>query len=284
MTRRRGLAWWAMGAVALFAGAGTAAAQNTIWGNDAQGFQPATIHKMDKTTGAELATFHGAEGNGRGIVVVGNTVYYTMTNDPIIHMMDATTGNDLGGITTTVSSMSTIAWDGSHFWTSDYAGTNRAFEIDPGTGNVIKTISLANAQNNMDGMEWFNGKLISNRCDGCNVYDIYDLDGNVLQSAFITDPLGQSTGIAFDGTNFWTSDIFHNSISEFDGSTGAFILTRSLTGSHLIEDLSVDYSQRIDTGGGGNVTPEPVSSALIGTGLGLMAFVRKRRSRKAAEA
>ena len=101
---------------ALLSVAVDAQAQDAVlWGNNAQSSVPSTIEQFDQTTGALNLTHRGVPGNGRGIVVVGDVVYYTVVGDPVIHKMSATTGADLGGITTTVSSMSTIAWDGSGF-------------------------------------------------------------------------------------------------------------------------------------------------------------------------
>ena len=155
--------------------------------------------------------------------MVGNTVYYTMTDENLIHMMDATTGADLGVITTETRSMSTIGWDGSSFWTSDYAGTNRAFQIAL-DGSTIKTITLSSANQYMDGMEWFNNKLIANRDDGGHIYDVYDLDGNLLQLAFITNPTSFSTGIAYDGNVLLRIEPVQPSpLPVFDGTTGVLI-------------------------------------------------------------
>lgn len=244
-----------------------------LWGNSAGG--SLVIEAVDQTTLAVVHQYNAGSGNGRSVVVVGNVVYYTRVGDSSIYKMDANTGALLGSIATSVSSMSTLAWDGSQFWTSDYAGTNKVFRIDV-NGVTTKTVSLSLAQNYMDGVEYFNGKLISNRCDACGVYDIYDLDGNLLDDAFITSA-SNSTGIAFDGTNFIVSNIFNNSVSRFDGITGALIDTRTIGAPNpgrLWEDLSVDYAARSDTGGG-NV-PEPGSLLLAGVALAGLAASRAR--------
>ena len=255
----------------------SSALANILYGNSAGSN---AIHLIDPLTGVEIARFTPNSGNGRAVVTVGNTIYYTVVGDPHIYELNATTGAPTGSILTQNASMSTLAWDGSHFWTADYSGTNHAFEIDPLTGSNIKTITLANASGNMDGLEYFNGKLIGNRCDACGTYDIYDLDGNVLTSAFITAP-SSATGIAFDGTNFLVSNIFNSSIGVYSGTTGQLLNTVNLTsqfGSFLIEDLSVDYSQRVDTGGGG--VPEPSTWAMMLVGFGAIGMTFRKRNRK----
>jgi len=259
-----------------------------LWGNSASSNMAIELFDVDVALGtaSETREFNPGPGNGRGVVVVGNTVYYTRVGDSHIYKIDAITGASLGSIATTQASMSTLAWDGSSFWTSDYTGSNKAFQI-AADGSLLKTITLSLATGYTDGMEYFNGKIIANRTDGgyggSIVYDIYDLDGNVLTANFISSPNG--TGIAFDGTNFIVSDIYSSQVHVYDGVTGAFIKTIKLpgglnvSGGRLIEDLSVDYALREDTGGGENVIPEPATMALLGSGLfGLVGFRRKKKN------
>lgn len=237
-----------------------------------------------------VQNYNVSTGNGRGVVLVGNTIYSTESGpggnifggSNLIYKTDRTTGLPLGTITVSAlpagAAMSTLAWDGTHFWTSEYLGGNHGYRIDT-SGNIVKTITLGLAGSNMDGMEYFNGKLIVNRGDTVGPYDVYDLDGTVLQAAFIT-PGYATTGIAFDGTDFFTSNIFGSALSQWDGTTGAFKNNIPLTGgSFLIEDLSVDYALREDTGGnGGPVIPEPASMLLLSSGLLGMAGVRRKNT------
>jgi hypothetical protein len=256
-----------------------------LWGNNA-GFGPDVINAFDPGTGALVHTYSNISGNGRGIVVVNDIVYYTVVGDGVIHEMDANTGLALpGSINTGQSSLSTISFDGTNFWLADYSGTNQAYLVSQ-TGALLKTIHLANATGNTDGLEYFNGKLIANRGDAESIYDIYDLDGNVLTANFIAS--GQSsTGIAFDGTNFYTSNVFGNSYSIWNGLTGAFIKTTvEQPGSgYLIEDLSFDFAGRVDTcggvgqpvcNGGGTPVPEPLTLSLFSVGLIGVAALRRR--------
>lgn len=254
----------------------TSATAATIYGNSAGSN---ALHTLDGTTGVESARFLGGKGNGRGIVVVGNVIYYTVVGDSKIYTMDRTSGLNTGFIQTSNASMATLAWDGSQFWTADYSGSNKAFRINLAGANT-STITLANATGNMDGLEWFNGKLIGNRCDACGIYDIYDLSGNVLTAGFITSA-GSSTGIAYDGANFVVSNVFGSSVSYFSGTTGTFLNTVNLTGGgggFLIEDLSVDYSVRPDTGG---AVPEPATWAMMIAGFGIAGMSLRSRRRNA---
>ena len=208
------------------------------------------LYKIDPATGAVVNTCLMQKGNGRGIVVVGNLAYYTVADSNNVFKADINTCADLG-VAFSVSGatgLSTMAFDGTNFWIGDYSGTNQAYYYSP-TGTLIKTISLADCAGYCDGLEFFNGKLISNRGDAMPPYDIYDTLGNLVTPAFITTAF-EGTGIAFDGTNFFVSDIHSQKLQVYDGTTGAFVKTVTITGlapnANEIEDLSADYSQRAD--------------------------------------
>lgn len=232
----------------------SAQAVNLIYGNSAGSN---TIHVIDRDTGVQLRSCSPNKGNGRGIVVVGNIGYFTVADSNNIYKLDVNTCADLGIAFSVAgaSGLSTIAYDGTNFWIGDYSGTNKAYYISP-AGSLIKTITLPNCTGYCDGLEYFNGKLISNRGDPTGPYDVYDLNGALLQAAFLPPASGHA-GIAFDGTNFYVSAIYNSKIEVYDGTTGALVKTLDLTGgTFLIEDLSTDYSQRPDTGG----TPPPAAT------------------------
>ena len=252
---------------------------------------------FDKATGAQVSTLTQSQGNGRGIVVVNNIVYYTVANSGSVFKRDAITNADLGVAFTIAGTngLQAISFDGTNFWVGDYSGTTRAYLVSP-AGVLLNTITLAGGVTGIegfyDGLEFFDGKLIANRYDGGfaraggNQYSIYDLSGNLITANFIdTNGHGNGTGIAFDGTNFYVSDVFNNRFTIWDGITGAFVGALTLAGSHFsVEDLSVDFAGRPDTCGHPgqppcNNAPEPGSVSLVALAMGLLGL-RARSRRK----
>lgn len=162
------------------------AAPLLLYGNNAgSGADSVNSYLVNTTTGTGtfVKNYQPSQGNGRSIVVVGNVMYTTVVGDSHIYKTNVLTGAPLGAINTSLTSFSTLAWDGRHFYTTDYAGSNKGFELSS-SGVLLKTLTFANAGGSMDGMEYFNGKLIVNRGDADGIYDIYDLNGHLLQADF----------------------------------------------------------------------------------------------------
>lgn len=235
-------------AIGLFAGAATAQVQY-LYGNSASNPSNQWIYQIDANTGVVVKSCQFNKGNGRGVVVVGNTVYYTIADSGVVYKADWPTCADQGVAFTAagVTGIATIAFDGTNFWINEYNSSgNRAFLYSPG-GTLLSTITLPNCASNCDGVEYFQGKLISNRGDALNPanYDVYSLTGTLLQPALIGPTNFGGTGIAFDGVNFFVSDIFNQRMQVYNGTTGAFVKTVTITGmvagANVIEDLSADY-------------------------------------------
>src|ERR1035441_7252817 len=173
--------------------------------------------------GAVMNTYSNLQGiNGRGVIDVGNTLYYTTATSGNVYTYDLTTQTPTGVAFTVggASGLASMTYDGKDFWIGDYSGSNKAFLYSP-TGTLLNTITLANCSSYCDGLTYFKqggvGYLLSNRFDGGyggpNAYDIYTTNGTFVSTLFTSTSSG-STGVAWDGTSFWTSNIFDGSITQ----------------------------------------------------------------------
>jgi hypothetical protein len=253
------------------------AATGNIYGNNADGTPYVLV--MTPGTFAVTDTLKNLSGsNGRGVVVVSGTMYYTSASTPQVFSYTIATHTDLGTKFTVAgaTALSTMAFDGTNFWIGDYSGTNQAFLYSP-TGTLLKTVHLANCGSFCDGLEYFlqggvNPRLISNEGDPAGPYDIYDTNGTLLTAHFLVPAYGGSSGVCYDGTNFITSDIYNGKLATWNGTTGAFISDTAITGAlsgfaPLVEDLSADYSITLGP------PPPPTVPTLSEVGLLLCAIL-----------
>ncbi len=279
---------WCMrvaGIVAVVLGmSGIAEASTIVWGNNAT-FRNVTLEAFDMDTGALVQQFLAPNplaviDNGRGIAVVGTTIYYSVADRGEIFVTDSVSHLDLGiAFNTGLSGVANIAWDGTALWITGYNGTNNAYRYAT-DGTLLQTV--LGFGNSRDGFEIAGNRIIANRGDAVGPYDLYDLNGVLVQSAFITTNFSP-TGITFDGTNYYVSDLSNNRIATYD-INGVFVQSQLLGGplpltccGRLLEDLSSLGNIPENPPGDGNpVVPEPGTLFLVGTGLAGLAAQRRR--------
>jgi hypothetical protein len=254
------------------------ASTTTLYANNAGGSP--YIYQIDATTGAVLNTYSGLAGsNGRGVIDVGNTLYYTDAGNGNVYNYNLIThANGIAFNVAGATGNASITYDGTDFWIGNYSGGNTASLYTP-TGTLIRTITLGDCTSYCDGLTYFvsggKGYLLSNEFDGgyggANSYDVYDLNGNLITHSLFVSTSSGSTGVAWDGSHFWTSNVFDGTITEWSMS-GTQMGTETLTGwtlSPLVEGMSFNFSQTL--------TPEPGTLVMLGTGvLGLAGFARRK--------
>ena len=211
---------------------------SVIWGNSAS-FGNVNLEAFDSTTGLLVPgqqflvpNLTAQSDNGRGVAVLGNDIYYTTANSGNIYKTNAITHSDLGIIVDTgFRGIANIATDGTFLYANDYQAVNGVINKYTTTGVFSGSITLtgpdATGASSRDGFEVQNNPLIAggattfiaNRYDGgfgpthggiIGAYDVYDSNGVEIISSFITpndQGVSGATGIAFDGTNYFVSDI-----------------------------------------------------------------------------
>jgi hypothetical protein len=250
---------------------------STIWG--AQAGSNVTLEEWS-LSGTLLDTVVAPHGfNGRGVIQVGNILYYDSSGSNTIWAYNFVTNTDLGAVFSVAgaSSLAAITYDGSHIWIADYSGLNKVYEYTLG-GTLVNTITTSLCTGDCDGLTYAHGDLIENEKDGFegppNIYDVYSTTGALLTPSFITghDPFG-NTGIAYDGTDYYVSNVNSGTMSVY-GPTGNYLTDVTLQGAFDIEGLSVNFAAVLPS------TPESSTWVMMLLGFAGVGYAACRRGRK----
>ena len=234
---------------------GVSQAGTTVWAFNASNGNP-HIQAYDLDTGAAIADFPApnndalrGRANGRGIAVVGTTIYYSLADSPNVYVTDTAGQADRIAFVTPLSpGINSLAWDGTSLWLVASQPTDptkpadgKVYQYSP-TGTLLKTLAIQRPVNSNlapNGIEVTPAGLMVNQ--GSVPYDVYDINtGRLLQPGLITATF-RTTGVAFDGTNYIVCDVFHDALAVYNAA-GTFLRSVVLTGSSIpfgIVDLAV---------------------------------------------
>jgi hypothetical protein len=159
-----------------------------------------------------------------------------------------------------------------------------------GSGNVLVTVTLVSPL-------WFVNSGLQNTIDFNLAGIASGVTANTFSNANFSLTSGTAGALHFDGFGDFQYSIQLNTAQGAGGAVNASPLTFHILATGLTEASFVANSQGSifgvdvyntvngNTGPigttGSTVTPEPISSALVGTGLISLFFLRKRASRKA---
>jgi hypothetical protein len=99
-----------------------------------------------------------------------------------------------------------------------------------------------------------------------NIAKTYSIPGANTLFALNLDP---------DGITYWTGDLSTNQVTRVNIATGA-IVSQWSAGTGTLAGLSVFGEITQGGGGGGNITPEPTSAVLFGTGFLILAIAQRK--------
>jgi hypothetical protein len=219
-----------------------------------EGFEITVDAQRRTATATEFTSFRVMYPAGGGILVERSNVYYSYhaTGFPEVYLRGFRKNDVLfnargaSGYDGFQQGVGDISGDDTHIWANPWDGSNLVFEFIPAPEiafgwRVQHHFDLQNAGSRYDGMEVIGDSIYANRVDAgfritgmmpCasrpnGIYDKYSSDtGALVMAAFIRATFPAS-GIAFNGTYFFVSDICNNGIAVY-ARDGTFIAEATL--------------------------------------------------------
>lgn len=215
----------------------------------------------------------GSGFNPTGIAIVGNTGYVSSDTTGLLYTFSLTTGALGPRYTTGQNALGPLTFDGTNLLAGDATGGNSVYRLSL-TGASLGSFKIGLCGSYCNGLEYEAGALIANRSQNdfdqsSSVYDRYSTTGTLLQANAFT--AGDGGAVAYNPDNRTQYAAISGGQGGYQTSPGGTIVTFGGT----IADSGFGTSDRFFNDFAVQV-PEPTTLALLGAGLGLLGFGRRR--------